>query len=479
MNRIITLTFAVLFLFQAVVAGVPERKLGSLMELYHSHNNFTGTVLVARDGEVLFAQGYGYASLEHLVPNTPETKFRIASISKQFTSMLVMQQVSEGKMSLDAPLRAYIDDYPAPQGDVITIHHLLSHTSGMPHYAGIENFFPLYGRLAFTHREFVELFWGLDLLFDPGEEYSYSSFGYYLLGYILEEVTGKDFATLLYERILEPLGMFETGIVDHREVLPRKASGYDMRLTGFDLAEFRDLSTALATGDMYTSATDMVRWDQALSEYTLLSKELQDKIFTPNLSGYGYGWNIGYRKTSENDSVLFHQHTGGTNGFTSIGTRIPGDGYYIVVFCNTRPAEIRPIEQDIIRILYGNTPEFSPSAAIAAARILENEGVEEATAFLAGLISEATHSVNGFTYSAGLQDIVRVGRDCLHRNDPENALEFFRLGTELYPDSATAWIALGDGYHDAGQKEEAITAYAHALIINPRHAAALQRLHRY
>ncbi len=359
MKRIITLISGILLLFQASIAGTLESRLDSLMDLYHRYNNFTGTVLVSRDGEILYTQGFGFASLEHLVPNTPRTKFRIASISKQFTSMLVMQQVTLGTMSLDDPVRNYLPDYPAPQGEIITIHHLLSHTSGMPHYAGIPDFFDLYGRRAFLHNEFVGLFRDLELLFDPGEKYSYSSFGYYLLGYILENVTGKSFSDLLYEGILEPLEMYDTGIVNHRQVLRNKATGYDMKPASFELAGFRDLSTALATGDMYSTPLDMVKWEKALREYSLLERESQEKIFTPNLNGYGYGWTIGHRAVN-NDSVLYHQHTGGTNGFTSIATRIPCDGYYILVFCNTRPAEIRPVEENILRILYGNEPDFIP-----------------------------------------------------------------------------------------------------------------------
>ena len=455
-----------------------QHRLDSMMNLFHGHNNFSGTVLVAQNGEVLFSRGYGHASIEHDVPNGQTTKFRIASITKQFTSMLVMQMVAEGHMKLEDPIRLHIPDYPAPQGDIVTIHHLLSHTSGFPHYAGIPDFFLLYGRKAFEHREFVELFWELDLVYEPGTDYSYSSFGYYLLGYILEEVSGKAFDRLLQERILEPLGMTDTGVVDHREVLLNKASGYDFLLNGFAMAEFRDLSTALATGDMYTTPLDMVKWDQALREHRLLEKRYQDKIFSPNISGYAYGWNVGYRPLAEGDSIWFAQHTGGTNGFTSIGTRLPGDGYYILVFCNTRPGEIRPIEQAIVSQLYGLDYEFRPSAAIAAARILEVGGLEQALQFFQNAAAEqAEGAISRYEVTAG--DIGRIGTDLLQLKQYEEALAFLELGVNLFPESVQALLMLGDGFHQAGMEELAVYSYARALMLNPRHRGALERVKRY
>lgn len=467
-------------------------RLDSVMELFHQHNNFNGAVLVAQNGEILFAEGYGYANMEHGIPNGPDMKYRIASNAKQFTSMLVLQKVAEGKMSLDSTINAYIPDYPSPQGDIITIHHLLTHTSGMPHYAGIPDFFPRFGRQLFEHRDFVELFWDLELLTDPGENYSYSSFGYYLLGYILEEVSGKKFHELLDERILHPLGMYDTGIEDHRQILENRAHGYDMVLDGFLRAYFRDLSTALATGDMYTTPLDMVKWDQALREYSLLEEEYQDLIFEPELDGYGYGWRIGYMEIDDNDSLYYHEHTGGTNGFTSIGTRLPDDGYYILVYCNTRPGEIRPIRQQIVNVLYNKPIDFDRSVPIAAARILEEEGLQQSLDFLKELAAASNAETGGNNAEPGgnntepggndmedeltLNHIAQIGRDLMLLDRHREAVDFYALATRLFPDSARAQMLLGDAWHAAGEKENAVTAYARALLLDPSHNATIRRL---
>lgn len=451
--------------------------LNKLMDLYEKHNLFQGTVLVAHHGEVIFSRGMGLANMEHGVPNTPETKFRIASISKQFTAMIVLQLVSEGKMDLHASIRTYIPDYPAPQGDVITIHHLLSNTSGMPHYAGIPDFFPTYGRQAFDHRTFVELFWNLDLLFEPGSQYSYSSFGFYLLGYVLETIEDKPMTDILRERIFDKLDMHDTGVVDHRSILSHAAYGYDFLLNGFLTAEYRDLSTALATGDMYTTALDMVRWDRALANYTLLDKTYQDKMFVANHNGYGYGWVVGNHRLNENDSIYFQQHTGGTNGFTSIATRLPDDGYYILVFCNTRPGEIRQAEQGIVRILYGKTPEFRPSLPIAAASILDESGLEACLAFLEALYREELDPampefiLNAEEWSRLTMEFLRAGR--VHES-----LQISRLGYELYPQSPQVLTALGDALLRSEYRDEAIRAYARALDLKPSYTPALERMQR-
>ncbi|MFO8234068.1 MAG: serine hydrolase domain-containing protein [Bacteroidales bacterium] len=374
-------TVTLLLVFFTALTGYSQKttqEIEDLMKNYHEHNNFIGTVVVAKEGEILYSNGFGYANIAHEVENTPKTKVRLASVTKQFTSMLVMQKVAEGKMDLEATINEYIPEYPEPQGSKVTIHHLLSHTSGFPHYAGIPNFTPDYSRLPWEHRDFVELFWDLDLIFEPGEEYSYSSFGYYLLGYILEEVSGKDFDKLLEEQILDPVGMHNTGIIDHKTILKNEAEGYNHSLDGFVKANFRDLSTALATGDMYTTVKDMVLWERAIAKNKLLDEELQSKIFTPNIDGYGYGWRIQKVGLNEEDSVQVNGHGGSTNGFQCLARRIPADDYYVGVFANVRPIARSEMVNNIIRVLYDQPVDFIRSGRVATARVLEKEGVEEA-----------------------------------------------------------------------------------------------------
>ncbi len=464
----------VLFTVMPAFTQTAEQQIDQLVNDYHEHNNFNGAVVVAKDGEILYAGGFGYANYELGVKNTPETKFRIASVSKQFTSMLVMQKVAEGKMDLDDPIREYIEDYPGPQGDIITIHHLLSHTSGMPHYGPFEpRFSPDYSRQPWEHRDFVEVFWDFDLQFEPGEEYSYSSLGYYLLGYILEIVSGKDFDELLDERILHPLGMYNTGIDNHVSILKNRANGYNHSLASFLNAEFRDMSTALATGDMYTTVKDIVLWDKALYDNTLLDEEYQSLIFTPNLSNYGYGWFVDYRDINDNDSILTHRHSGGTNGFNCLTTRLPEERYLITVLSNARPGPTTGITNNIINILNDRPVDFSRSSKIATARVLDEEGVDEAVAHFRYLSEERSE-----TYDVRLGQLSSLVSDLIGIDRTGEAVAFGELAVELHDESANAHMLAGNAYYANGEAEEAVKYYAKGLLIDPGHRGILRRFRR-
>lgn len=467
------LLFASLLVAVAGYSQTVVQQIDELVNDYHDHNNFNGAVVVAQDGKILYAGGFGYANYELGVENTPETKFRIASVSKQFTSMLVMQMVAEGKMELQATIGDYFPGYPEPQASKVTIHHLLSHTSGFPHYAAIPGFFPDHSRQPWTHSDFVKLFWELELQSEPGERYSYSSFGYYLLGHILELVSGKDFDTLLEERILHPLGMYDTGIDDHISIMKNRANGYNHSLASLLNAEFRDMSTALATGDMYTTVNDIVIWDKALYDNTLLDDKYQSLIFTPNLSSYGYGWFIRQNEINDDLTLLTHSHSGGTNGFNCLTTRLPEEKYLITVLSNARPGPTTSITNNIINILYDQPVEFSRSSAIATARIMEEEGAEKAVEHFRDLY----HNHSG-TYDVRAGQLSRLVSDLIGLERAEEAVEFGKLAVELDPESANAYMVAGGAYQSAGEREKAVEHYAKGLLLDPSHRGILNRLRR-
>ncbi len=457
-------------------AGFSQRVVQQIDELvndYHEHNNFNGAVVVARDGEILYARGFGYANYELGVENTPDTRFRIASVSKQFTAMLVMQKVAEGKMDLHSSIGDYFPGYPEPHASKITIHHLLSHTSGMPHYAAIPEFFPDYSRQPWDHADFIKLFWDLDLQSEPGERYSYSSFGYYLLGHILELVSGKDFDKLLEERILHPLGMYDTGIDGHISILKNRANGYDHSLASLLNAEFRDMSTALATGDMYTTVNDIVLWDKALYDNTLLDDKHQSLIFSPNLSNYGYGWFIRHNEINDDLTLLTHSHSGGTNGFNCLTTRLPEDRYLITVLSNARPGPTTSITNNIINILYDQPVDFSRSSAIATSRVLEEEGVDNAVEYFRYLFNNHPD-----TYDVRTGQLSRIVSDLIGLDRAEEAVDFAKLAVEFEPESANAYMLAGGAYQAAGDNRKAVENYAKGLLIDPGHRGILGRLRR-
>ncbi|MGB7841664.1 MAG: serine hydrolase domain-containing protein, partial [Salinimicrobium sp.] len=187
------------------------QKIEELLNKYHDYGQFNGSVLVANEGEVIFADGYGMANMEYDIPNAPDTKHRLGSITKQFTAALILQLVEQGKLELDQPISKYLPDYKGPAANKVTIHHLLTHSSGIPSYTSFPGFFEETSRDPYSPEEFVKTFADSTLQFTPGEKFSYNNSGYFLLGYIIEKVTDKPYEQVLQENILAPLNMKNTG----------------------------------------------------------------------------------------------------------------------------------------------------------------------------------------------------------------------------------------------------------------------------
>src|ERR671912_82633 len=201
-----------------------EQKVDELLRAHASVNGFSGTILLARGGKPLVMKGYGFANMEWQIPNTPETKFRIGSVTKQFTSMIVMQLREKGQLKLEDSVCAFVSPCP-DTWRAVTIHHLLTHTSGIPSYTGIAawretNMMPK------TTEQMMAIFRDLPLQWMPGEKYAYNNSGYFLLGVVIEKVTGKKYEQALQEMILTPVGLKDTGYDWPQAIIPRRASGY-------------------------------------------------------------------------------------------------------------------------------------------------------------------------------------------------------------------------------------------------------------
>lgn len=445
-----------------------SEQIADLMARYDELGQFNGSILVAENGQVIYKAGIGHADLEWGIPNTPDTKFRIASITKQFTSMLVMQLVAEGKIDLEATINDYLPEYPPKNGSVITIHQLLSHTSGMPHYGAISGFFPKFSRQPYEPEEFIRLFWELDLLFKPGTKYSYSSFGYYLLGVILEHVTGQSYEELLQERIFDVANMVDTRIDDHLSLEPRRATGHNRTfLGGYENASFRDLSTAFSTGALFSTVEDLYRWDQALYTDNLLDPEHKALLFRPNIDNYGYGWRVRRLLPKEGlDSVTVVNHSGGTNGFNSLITRILDDRHLIVLLRNSTGGPFagpRAMTETIVQILYSQPFEWpKPSAAALMSATIKERDMSAALDEYADLrerhAEDYDFSESGFNV---------LGYELLRSDRVNDAIEVFKLNVVAFPESANTYDSLGEAYWISGDRERALVNYRKALELDP------------
>lgn len=310
---------------------------------------FSGAVLVADEGEVIYRGGFGLANREWNLPNTPDTKFRLASVSKQFCSLLVMQLVQEGKVSLDDPITKFLPYYRKDTGDRITIHHLLAHQCGLRDFTADFDYRGKISRLPMDPDEFIETYCSSDFVHEPGTIYAYCNAGYIILGRIIEKVTRKSFEQNLKERIFEPVGMENSGYDRNRYVLEKRASGYTRGPFGYTQATYMDMdSSPGASGSLYSTVEDMFLWDRALHTDLLLDQAHRTLMFTPNRdvpevkaaggraqSRYGYGWQIYTRThpvTKHRTEVI--NHGGAINGFRAMENRLIEDDAFVIVLCN-------------------------------------------------------------------------------------------------------------------------------------------------
>ena len=343
-------------------------KIDELMKIYQSYGQFNGAVLVAENGKVIYKKGLGLANMEWNIPNETDTKFRLGSITKQFTAALILQLVEQGKIKLDGKISDYLPDYRKDVGDKITVHHLLTHTSGIPSYTSQPKFFEDVSRNPFVVADFVKKYASGDLEFEPGSKFSYNNSGYFLLGAIIEKVSGKPYEQVLKENILDPLGMKNTGYDHFDAVLSKRASGYNKTPKGYINAPYLDMSIPYAAGSLYSTVEDLYLWDRALYSDKILSAKSKELMFKPNLENYGYGFGITNAALGDTkQTVPVISHTGGINGFNTIIVRLIGNQHLIVLLDNTSQGRnLDKISKDITNILY-NQPYSQPKKSIAEA----------------------------------------------------------------------------------------------------------------
>ena len=328
---------------QPVAAPVAD-PLGRVIDSYLNdivgQGWFQGAVLVARRGTVILSKGYGLADAERGIPNTPQTRFRLASVTKQFTAMAIMILQSRGLLDVHDSICAHLADCPDAWRP-ISIHNLLTHTSGLPNYTDFGDY-EATQMLPATPAELVARFRDQPLLFPPGSQYMYENSDYVLLGQIIEQTSGQSYGDFMRSAIFEPLGMRDTG-VDPGAGGEGQAIGY--RVPG-ELAPALDTSTLFSAGSLYSTAEDMYRWDQALYTTKLLPKPLLDAMWTPFLRDYGYGWWIanfnGHREIS---------HPGLIDGFATLIARYPDDQVTVIVLCNMSGADAPSISNYIATLV--------------------------------------------------------------------------------------------------------------------------------
>lgn len=331
--------------FSTLLAVTTER-LDQQARAYYELNRFNGAVLVAQSGKPLLAKGYGMANAEWSIPVTPDAKFRLGSITKQFTAMAVLLLAEEGKLSVDDPVRRHWSEAPAAWRD-ITVHQLLTHTSGIFNYTAL----PAYVRNMRQGKSPAEILKQLEdrpLEFAPGTQMKYSNSGYLLLGLIIEKVSGMSYAEFVRQRIFLPLGMHDTGYDSDTTVIPRRASGYERIGSQLRNAPFLDMSIPHAAGALYSTCLDLLKWDAALREQRLLNADSYRRYFTPEKNDYAYGWIV-----RERNGAVWQSHGGGINGFSTMIIRVPAKQLLVVALANVAPSQAGRLAEDLAALALG------------------------------------------------------------------------------------------------------------------------------
>lgn len=326
---------------KAVAAQPLAAQLDALFKPQFKAGNPGATVIVVKNGKTLLRKAYGAADIDARTPLTPGTVLRLGSITKQFTAVAILLLADEGKLALNDPITRFFPDYPT-QGKVITVEHLLTHTSGIVSFTGKPDYV---GNMAkdMTVAQMIDGFKNDPLEFEPGTKFAYNNSGYFLLGAIIEKVSGMSYASFLEQRIFTPLGMKDTAYEGHERSTAPRAAGYSAKDGGFGPTERLSMTQPYAAGSLVSTVDDLAKWDAAISAGKLLKPASWKLAFTPyklnpeKSTDYGYGWGIGTLQ-----GVPAVEHGGGINGFQTYALRLPQQKVFVAVLANTDSGNANP-----------------------------------------------------------------------------------------------------------------------------------------
>jgi len=458
-----------------------------LVKKYIELDKFNGCLLVVMDHQIIYERSYGIANPVTKEQLTPDHRFRLASVTKQFTGIAITILKERGKLGYDDNIRMYLQELPY---EGITIRHLLTHTSGLPDYGSlldqywdttveskrdrkIANNYTVYEHLN-RHRPPV--------LFQPGEQYKYCNTGYNLLALIIERVSGQTYQEFMLKNVFEPLEMESTFVNDGDGTLPEnlRARGfrYNLEDTGYVDIDRHYQNGMFGDGGIYSTVTDMFKYDQALYKNTLVSqKSFQDGVTASKLNNgeeidYGFGWSL-----IKNDRGKFVAHGGGWNGFSTFFLRDYHHGNMIIQLTNRPGIRRGELTFAIYEILHDGQYDM-PKGSIASLMLKEiNKTNVESAIKTYYEIKRTKFSDYDFSES----ELNSLGYLLLRQNRIEEAIRIFKENMNLFPDSWNAYDSLAEAYMKNNDKEQAIHYYKESLGLNPENENAetmLKKIHK-
>jgi CubicO group peptidase (beta-lactamase class C family) len=323
-------------------------RLEQVVQTAVANRTFSGAVLVARGSTVVLSKGYGLANREWDIPNLPATRFRLGSLTKQFTAAAVLLLEERGKLSVDDPIAKHLPNAPAAWAP-ITIRHLLSHSSGIPNFTAMPEY-PSLRPFATTAAKTVAVFKDKPLDFAPGEKMAYSNSGYLVLGLLIETLSGQSYEAFVRDNLFAPLGMKDSGVDANAAIIPRRAAGYAPSPAGPVNAGFIDMTIPHAAGALYSTTEDLLRWEQALFSSKVVSASSLQKMTTPFKNDYAFGLVV---RSSKGRKVV--EHSGGIEGFNTAMAFYPETQTAVIVLANLNGPTADQLSASLGAVAHGET----------------------------------------------------------------------------------------------------------------------------
>jgi len=442
---------------EITISKIEINKIDSLIRQYCNIDDFSGVVLLAKNQNIVYHTAVGKAERKFKVDNAIDTKFSIGSMTKAFTGYVIFHLVNEGQINPDTSINTYYKNLPEDVGEV-TIHQILGHISGVWHYHKYEHYRGDIFPKSFAKEKFIEIFVKDGLKRPPGEERSYSSIGYYLLGMIAEEVTKKSLSDLYKEIIFDPLHMKNTHLSEDGIIYDKHASGYRYDIfRGYMPERYRHPSTSYAGGGLISNAPDLLKWSNFLIQ--LYKKDPESLYFKPirdskNREGFeGYSYGISTYLPMPKDSLTAFWHEGQLGGNRTMITSLPNENLSIIVLANTRGAPVMPITKNIIEILRNNTIPYhirQPYISLMWDELSNNnlKGSIEIYEDLKIVSNKRFDFKNNY-------ELVYLGEYLINEGRDSDGIAILTLASNDYPEDVNSKIAIAKFYINTNKKETA------------------------
>lgn len=465
------------FIPSTALAQPTQEEIREVVEQYVEKRGFAGTVLIARQGEVVFEAAYGDAIVEWGVKNTLDARYRIGSLSKPFLATLVMKLAEKGELSLDDTLAQHLPEiYEGTKAASVTVSQLMAHTSGIGDLPGRvdDPWYETTARLAYEPDQLAREWIKPDLKEEPGSTWRYNNAGFILLGMIVEAATGKSYAANLDEHVFGPAEMASSGVFTEDIVLSRLTSGYAKGPDGKLTQPIRvDASVFFSAAGIYSTAYDILRFDTALYDPSFIGANSRTQMHSKQTDfPYGLGWGVETWPLGGDRTLGVTHHTGSIPGYQSFYIRSEENRDAVIVLNNTNngSAVIEMGRNLIIMLNNGVAPDVKRRLADDLSPIAFTGGVEALQETIDGLSPKLDE------YDASERTLNRYGYDFMREKKPEIAIVIFKWATQLYPQSANLFDSLGEGYRAAGNIEASIESYERALALDPSSESAAKAL---